>query len=189
VEGIVLRAVYLPSKDELDFWEHVVPKFFPYEFEAIIDAYPEEMLPPTQKNLFELLTTDDQELQMKIAKTADRLEWKACFLYQEDAELDEYYGDDKNNDEIIRNVLIAHYYISNDCFLEEGQLLRDAYKINNIPTIIVNGRYDILCPPVYAYQLHKKLSNSKLIIAEKAGHYTTEKPIERELLLAMKEFE
>ena len=79
--------------------------------------------------------------------------------------------------------------MSNGCFLEDGQLLRDAYKIKDIPTIIVNGRYDILCPPGYAYQLHKKLPNSKLIIAEKAGHLETEKSIERELLLAMREFE
>ena len=46
-----------------------------------------------------------------------------------------------------------------------------------------------MCSPAYVYELHKKLSNSKLIIAEKAGHYLTEKPIERELLLAMREFE
>ena len=189
VEAIILRAVYLPSKDEKDFWIDIVPKFFPYEFNALVNSYPDSLLPPTEKNLFELLISSDESTQLKIAKAADRLEWKACFLYQEDAELDEYYGDDKNNDEIIRNVLITHYYISNDCFLDEGQLLRDAYKIKDIPTIIVNGRYDILCPPVYAYKLHKILDNSKLIIAEKAGHYTTEKPIERELLLAMREFE
>ena len=62
-------------------------------------------------------------------------------------------------------------------------------RIQEIPTIIVNGRYDIVCPPVTAYRLHKKLPKSKLIIVEKAGHLMTEKPIEKELLKNMREFE
>jgi proline iminopeptidase len=189
VDGIVLRAVYLPSKDDKDFWEYVVPKFFPYEYEALVEVYPDSLLPPTGMNLFELLNTNDKLLQMNIAKAAERLEWKACFLFQDDEELDEYYGNIENEEEILRNMLIEHFYISNLCFLEEGQLLRDAHKIKNIQTIIINGRYDILCPPVYAYQLHKLLPKSKLIIAEKAGHVSTEKPIQKELLVAMREFE
>ena len=189
VEAIILRAVYLPSKDDKDFWVDVAPKFFPYEFEALINAFPDSMLPPNSQNMFQLLKSEDKSTSINFAKLIDRFEWKACFLYQDDAEIDKYYGAKENEEEILRNALIEHYYVSNGCFLVDGQLLRDAYKIKDIPTIIVNGRYDIVCPPVYAYELHKKLSNSKLIIAEKAGHYITEKPIERELILAMRELE
>ena len=53
----------------------------------------------------------------------------------------------------------------------------------------MNGRYDVVCPPIFAYRLHKKLPASKLIIAEEAGHSMNEKPIQGELLKAMVEFE
>jgi len=189
VEGLILRAVFLPTKDDKDFWIDVAPKFFPYEFEALVNAYPDSMQPPNGKGIFKLLTSDDRLVRIKYAKLIDRYEWKACELYVSDDELDEYYGDESNEESIFNLALMEHHYISNGCFLEDGQLLRDADKIKDIPTIIINGRYDILCPPGYAYQLHKKLNNSKLIIAEKAGHLDSEKPIQRELLLAMREFE
>ena len=84
---------------------------------------------------------------------------------------------------------LENYYMANKCFLEKDQILRDIDKIREIPTILVNGRYDMICPPISAYQLHLRLPKSKLIIVEKAGHSMGEKPIESALLEAMKEFE
>jgi proline iminopeptidase len=85
--------------------------------------------------------------------------------------------------------LLEIYYVANNSFLEEGQLLRDAHKIQHIPISIVNGRYDMVCPPYTAFELHKKLTGSKLIIVEEAGHLQNEKPIETELLKAMNDIE
>jgi len=62
-------------------------------------------------------------------------------------------------------------------------------KIKDIPTILVNGRYDMICPPINAYRLHKRLNNSKLNIVERAGHSMDERYIEEALVRAMKEFE
>jgi len=118
-----------------------------------------------------------------------RYEYKACGLHIEDKTLDEYYGSKGNIDHIYTMALLEIYYVANRCFLEENQLLMNTYKIKHIPTFIVNGRYDMVCPPYTAYKLHKKLQNSKLIIVEKAGHLQSEKPIEIELLKAMQEFE
>ena len=85
--------------------------------------------------------------------------------------------------------LIENYYMANSCFFTENQLINNADKIIDIPLVMVNGRYDMICPPVTAYRLHQKLPKSKLIIAESAGHWMGEKPIEKELLKAMVEFE
>jgi proline iminopeptidase len=79
--------------------------------------------------------------------------------------------------------------MANGCFFEPGQLLRDTDKIKNIPTVLVNGRYDMICPPFNAYRLHKRLNNSELIIVEEAGHSMNEQPIEQALLSAMRKFE
>ena len=72
---------------------------------------------------------------------------------------------------------------------EDGQLLRDAHKLEDIPITIINGRYDMICPPVTAYRLHKLLPKSKLIIVEEAGHSEGEEGITRALVEAVAAFE
>lgn len=62
-------------------------------------------------------------------------------------------------------------------------------KIAHIPTFMVNGRYDVICPSRNAYRLHELLPESELVIAEAAGHWMGERPIELALLKAMKSFE
>jgi proline iminopeptidase len=79
--------------------------------------------------------------------------------------------------------------MTNGCFLEEGQLLRDADRLKDIPITLVNGRYDMICPPVTAYRLHKKLPHSKLVIVEGAGHWMGDPPVQEAMLKAMRELE
>jgi proline iminopeptidase len=55
--------------------------------------------------------------------------------------------------------------------------------------VIVNGRYDMICPPIAAYRLHQRVPHSQLIIAERAGHWMGERPIEQALLKTMQNFE
>ena len=62
-------------------------------------------------------------------------------------------------------------------------------QIASIPLVMVNGRYDMICPPVTAYRLHQKLPRSRLIIAEASGHWMGEKRIEQALLQAMIDLE
>jgi proline iminopeptidase len=79
--------------------------------------------------------------------------------------------------------------MANGCFFEEGQLYRDAVRLKDIPAVLINGRYDMICPPVTAYRLHQKLPQSRLIIAEASGHWMGEKRIEQALLQAMIDLE
>jgi proline iminopeptidase len=79
--------------------------------------------------------------------------------------------------------------MANGCFLEEGQLLKNADKLKDIPMTIVNGRYDVICPPITAFKLHKKLPKSKLITVERAGHSGNAEPLRTFLVNAVKAFE
>ena len=83
--------------------------------------------------------------------------------------------------------LLENYYMANGCFLSDNQLMNEIDKLKDIHIIMVNGRYDMICPPITAYKIHAKLPKSKLIIAESSGHWMGEKPMERELLKAMME--
>jgi proline iminopeptidase len=81
------------------------------------------------------------------------------------------------------------HYASNGFFLEEGRLLRAAAKLEDIPITIINGRYDMVCPPVTAWRLNQRLPKSKLIIVEEAGHSEGEEGTTRALVGAVAEFE
>ena len=78
--------------------------------------------------------------------------------------------------------LFENYYMAHGCFFEEGQLLRDADRLAGIPTYVVNGRYDAICPPKNAYELHRRIPGSELIIADESGHWMGEPKIQSALL-------
>jgi proline iminopeptidase len=189
VSGMVLRGIWFGSKGESDNPLRVIPLFFPEMYKSVTDALPDSVLSLNDENVLKLLQNKNPAVRDKYARLFSRYEFKACGLDITEDYLDEYYGSEKNSAEIYTNVLFEYYYLFNDCFLKENQLLNDAYKIQSIPTVIINGRYDILCPPVTAYKLHVNLPGSRLIIVEEAGHLASEKPIEKELLKAMRDFE
>ena len=80
----------------------------------------------------------------------------------------------------------CHYFINN-IFLEDDFILKNIKTIESIPTKIIQGRYDVVCPVRSAWDLNKKLKNSELIIVNDAGHSMSEKGITKELIKAVKE--
>jgi proline iminopeptidase len=185
VSHMVLRGIFLGTRQEgKHFWEDI-PNFFPEIYESFKNQIPDSALPPGDENMLELIQSQNKPDRDIYSKLISRFEYKASGLNIPDSVLDKYYGSDDNLNEISTCALIETFYAKNNFFLEEDQLMRDIYKIKNIPTIIINGRYDMICPPVTAFNLHLKLPLSRLIIAEEAGHSMDEKPIEKELLKAM----
>jgi proline iminopeptidase len=188
--GLLLRGVFLGTKEESNnIVTNVIPKFFPESYETMVEAVPVDTSGYSADTWLRLLQSENHADRVKYAKIMSRYEFKACGLHMEDELLDEYYGSDDNIEHIHTMALMEMHYVANNCFLEEGQLLKDVHRIQHIPITIVNGRYDMVCPPYTAYKLHKKLPGSKLIIVEVAGHLQNEEPIETELLKAMHDFE
>ena len=63
----------------------------------------------------------------------------------------------------------AHYF-ANDCFMQPDQLVAEAGKLEDIPGIIVQGRYDLLCPPATSYALGALWRGAEIRLVEGAGH-------------------
>lgn len=82
---------------------------------------------------------------------------------------------------------LENHYFANDCFLEEGQLLRDRHRIEHLPAIIVQGRYDMVCPPQGAWDLAQGWDRADLRMVAASGHALTEPRIAAELVRAMDE--
>lgn len=186
VSGMLLRGVFTATQEEIDHFYHGgVHTFFPETYEKLLSVLPEPDKRPLPNYLLELIQTDDPNEQQKYSEAWAKYETKIAGLEIPDQWIDEYY----ENHNPLAFALFENYYMSNGCFLEEGQLIKNLDKILNIPIIMVNGRYDMICPPVTAYRLHQKLPKSKLIIAEGAGHWMGEKPVEIALLKAIRDFE
>ena len=67
---------------------------------------------------------------------------------------------------------------------EDGQILRDVGRIRDIPGVIVQGRYDMVCPPISAFELHRAWPGSELKMVADGGHALSEPGITAELLMA-----
>ena len=186
VSGIVIRGIFTATKEELDhYYSSGVKVFFPEAYARLEKVFGQPLSP---ENLFNRIQNEDSEGRFDNSKAWTAYEAKIAELNISDVEVRSMVNSPQITDIIRSLALFENYYMANGCFLEEGQLLRDAEKIAHIPTIIVNGRYDMICPPVTAYRLHKLLPKSELVIAEGAGHWMGEPPIERALLEAMSRF-
>ncbi len=186
VKGMILRGIFTASKREIDHYYHGgTALFFPetYEKLAALAEHPGAQDLPAQ--LLEKLQREDPAVREKCAFTWAHYEGKIAFLEVPDQVIDFYL---KKWDPY-PFALLENYYMANHCFLEEGQLLQNIDKLKDIPIILINGRYDVICPPITAYRLHQKLPGSKLIIVERAGHSAIEPGIQSELILAVKQFE
>ncbi|MCU0644358.1 MAG: prolyl aminopeptidase [bacterium] len=186
VSGIILRGIFTAAKEEIDHFYHgATATYFPENFEMLMKQidHPEQKNYPTQ--LLSKIQGLDSVASHEAAKAWARYEGKIAFLNMPDQRLENIL----TRWPFFAFSLIENYYMANGCFLKEGQLLDNTDKIADVPTIIVNGRYDVICPPITAFILHKKLAKSKLWIIEGAGHSASEPGIEVALVRAAREFE
>ena len=80
------------------------------------------------------------------------------------------------------------HYINNLCFIDGENILNEVRVLQNIPIEIVQGRYDMVCPPKTAYDLKTKLPHSKLVIIADAGHSASEDGMLSALISATEKF-
>jgi proline iminopeptidase len=187
ISGMVLRGVFTATQAEIDqiFNARGARLFFPDAVARLEGALPRGGRDFSHAGLLRIFNSDDEALRSKVAAAWCRYGIKIGRLHTPD-ELVEQSFDAWDPLPMCR---IDCHYMSNGCFLEEGQLLRDAHKLTDIPVTIINGRYDMICPPVSAYRLHKLLPKSKLIIVEQAGHSEGEEGTTRALVEAVAQFE
>jgi proline iminopeptidase len=186
VAGIILRGVFLATRSEIDHYYHGgTAKFFPEvhrELAASLD-HPERNDYPAQ--LLAKLKSDDPAVRDRYARVWFRYEGGIALLKKSD-EMIEAFLREYNPYAV---AVMENHYMASGCFLEEGQLLKNASRLADIPAVIINGRYDMICPPAAAYELHRRLPKSTLVIVSDAGHAAFEPGTQAELVKAMRRFE
>jgi proline iminopeptidase len=187
VRGLVLRGVFTASEAEpLNGFVGPMPRtFFPAAAAEFDAALPDDMKPCTLQKLLELFSGDDTAVQRQVADAWIRCAIKTGKLHATDEEVNAGWGDY----DPVPGARVDCHYATNGFFVKGDQLLRETGKLADIPTVIINGRYDVICPPITAWRLHQRVPQSKLVIVEEAGHSEGEPGTTQALLAAVAEFE
>jgi proline iminopeptidase len=167
VTEMVLRGIWTATREEIDHFYHGgVYNIFPDAYTELMRSLPDSTIRPLPGYLYELLTGRDEKLRKSIAQAWLKYEWKISMIHADTMNINHWL---EHNDPYAFS-LIENYYMAHQCFLYENQLWENLDKIKSIPTIIINGRFDIPCLLKTAYKLHHALPQSEMVIVEEAGH-------------------
>jgi proline iminopeptidase len=186
VTDMVLRGIFLLRRREVQwYYQEGASRIFPEAWEKYLEPIPEEERDDMVGAYYRRLTSNDRAERIQAARAWSIWEGSTSRLVP-DPELIERTGNEAFAEAFAR--IECHYFINGGFFKDDNQLLLNVARIQHIPTTIIQGRYDIVCPAESAYELHKAHPNSKLIIAPQSGHSALEPEITallRETLLIL----
>ena len=182
--GLALRGIFLCRKVEIDWFMYGMRRIFPEAWEAFANFLPEQERDDLLGNYYRRLIDPNPEIHLPAARVWSRYEGSCSTL--------------RPNPEALSSLLEptaalglarieAHYFVNN-CFMKDGQLLDEVSRLANVPCIIVQGRYDAVCPIVSAVELAASWPNAELNIVTDAGHSAMEPGIRSKLITAMENF-
>lgn len=187
---LVLRGIFTGSKAEVDWiaepegaqffrqdgWNYYQSAIPPKHRTNYMDAYGKCF-----KGKFGEKTKDECLLAWST--------WEASLSKLHQPSLESVIRDYKRDRTYVASSLIEHHYFKNGCFMEEGYLLKreNLDKIRHIPTVIVQGQYDLVCPFMTAYKLHQALPHAKFV-PTMAGHTAFDEENIRHLVEATNSF-
>lgn len=182
VRELVLRGIFLLRQWELDwFYQEGASRLFPEAFEAFRSAIPEAERGDLAGAYAQRLFSDDPAVNLPAAKAWSIWEGSVSKLLPDEA-FAASYGQDATTLAFAR--IECHYFVHKGWLAREDQLLAEAPKLRGIPGTIVQGRYDCVCPPQSAWDLHQAWPGSDLVIVPDAGHSATEWNISKALVAA-----
>ncbi|MDP4199147.1 MAG: prolyl aminopeptidase [Bacteroidota bacterium] len=172
VTHLVLRGIFLLRPWEIDWlYQQGADALFPDFWEEYLKPIPREERNDLLAAYHKRLTSNDRAIRVEAAKAWSKWEGSTSKLLIDQHMIDQF----EDEDFAIAFARIECHYFVNNGFMESGQLLRDAHRIRKIPTVIVHGRYDVVCPMRNAWDLHKVLPDAKLVISPTSGHSALEK--------------
>lgn len=179
---LVLRGIFLLRKAELQwFYQYGASQIFAdawksyYEFIPVNERH--DLMKAYQKRLF----GNDKQQQIMAARHWSVWEGSTCHMIPDNSHIE-----DSAEDEFALAFarIENHYFMNNGFFENENWILDNIDTIRHIPTVIIQGRYDVVCPMTTACDLHQVFPESELIIVPEAGHSAFEPHIMAELVKA-----
>jgi proline iminopeptidase len=186
VSEMVLRGIFTFSKNEMDwFYRDGTRVLFPDAYQEFLAPIPADEHDDIIAAYHKRLVGDDEAERATAAKAWSKYEYSVATLLPNEALIAKC---DDADFVLAFARLEAHYFVNNGFFEPVTKLLDDIGKINGIPGVIVQGRYDVICPPQNAWRLHKAWPESKLVFVPASGHSAYEPGIVDALVSATQNF-
>jgi proline iminopeptidase len=180
-KALVLRGIFLLRRSELLwFYQDGASQLFPDAWETYLAPIPPRERGDMMGAYYKRLTSRDPKVRRKAARAWSVWEGTTSKLFT-DPELVKRFAGGRFADAFAR--IEAHYFVNKGFLSRDDQLLRDVKRIRHIPGVIVQGRYDVVCPMRSAWDLHRAWPEAKLVVVPDAGHSMSE-PGTRSALIA-----
>ncbi|MGB3603668.1 MAG: prolyl aminopeptidase [Gordonia sp. (in: high G+C Gram-positive bacteria)] len=183
VTELVLRGIFLLRRSEIDwYYNGGAANIYPDLWETYLDPIPaDERDGDLVAAYHRLLTGDDRALAQRAATAWSTWESKTSYLLPQPDENQTTRFD-------LAFATIENHYFVNHGFMDDGQLLANIGTIADIPAVIVQGRYDVVCPMRSAWDLHRAWPAADLRVVDDAGHASFEPGIVHHLVEATDRF-
>jgi proline iminopeptidase len=178
--ALILRGIFMLRKSEIDwFYQSGCSNIFPDAWEDYLAPIPVEERGNLLQAYHRRLTGDDRAIRQEAARAWSIWEGSTSKLLP-DASGAARFGEDHFAEAFAR--IECHYFVNGGFFEVDDQLLRDVDRIRHIPAVIVQGRYDVVCPMKSAWDLHRAWPEAQLIVVRDAGHSMSESGISSALV-------
>ena len=182
--ALLLRGIFLCRQSEVDWFLYGMRTYFPEVWARFSGFIPEAERDDLLRAYYSRLMDPDPAVHMPAARSWSTYEG-ACSTLMPSPETVAAFGEDSMALGLAR--IEAHYFV-NKIFLPEGALLERTATIRDLPGAIVQGRYDTVCPPATAYDLHRAWPAASFRIIPDAGHSAMEPGTRRALVEATERF-
>lgn len=179
--GFVLRGIFLCTQAEIDWFIEGVRWFYPELYAEFSAPIPPEERGDLLAAYVKRILSSDPAVYWPAARAWSRFEGRRVYLMPQ--------PEDAPNDALDLGVgRLESHYMANLGFFEEDQLIRNMGRIAHLPAVIVQGRYDAICPPLSAYRLQQAWPGAQLEMIPDAGHGALEHGIASALVRATERF-
>ncbi len=182
--GLILRGIFLCRQSEIDWFLYGIRNLFPEVWRQFAEFIPEVERDNLLDAYYKRLINPDPAIHMPAAHCWSIYEG-SCSTLLPSPETVARFGDDNLALGMAR--IEAHYF-KNNIFMPKNALLENVEKLRNIPAVIVQGRYDVVCPIVTAEELHQAWPEAEYIVVPGAGHSAMEPEILAQLVSAAERF-
>jgi proline iminopeptidase len=185
-QGLILRGIFMSRQKELRwFYQEGASYLFPDAWEEYLKPIPLAERHDLLAAYYKRLTSPEPQTRLEAARAWSVWEASTSRLLP-DPELMQKFGESQFADAFAR--IECHYFINKGFFEPEDQLLLNVNRIRHLRAVIVQGRYDVVCPMISAWELHRVWPEAEFIVVPDAGHSMSEPGIRSALIEATDKF-
>jgi len=167
VAGMIIRAVFLTRQQDLDwFARDGANRVYPEQWQRLVESVPEQGRGNLIQGLSDALWGDDEVAKRRVAK--EWMAWGGLVALGNDYQAETL--SEHVTEKMVKQVRMELHYARHHYFVKENQILENCAPLYNIPTIIIHGRQDLVCPIEAGMKLHQALPHAEYVVLPNAGH-------------------